>query len=63
MLKNKRNEKGGANDVNAINKGRENCKKKKPLQNTITHENGPIEKKGLYKWIILMCPHQRMDDK
>jgi hypothetical protein len=33
--------------VSAINKGRENYKKEKPLQNTITHENGPMPKRGL----------------
>jgi hypothetical protein len=33
--------------VSAINKGRENYKKEKPLQNTIIDENGPMPKRGL----------------
>jgi hypothetical protein len=55
MVKHKMNNKSGSNDVNAINKGRENTKGKNLGR---THENGPKQKKA---W-LMNHPNTRLQE-
>ncbi len=55
MVKHKMNNKSGSNDVNAINKGRENTRGKNLGR---THENGPKQKKA---W-LMNHPNTRLQE-
>ncbi len=55
------NNKGQANDVSGVYKGRENTRRKNPYRRTSQHTKMDKHKKKSSEQITLACAFQRMD--